>query len=257
MGGMPNKVPPSHAVRGLRAGRPKSAKAAAVVETMAGERVPDAELAHLHPAIRAFAVRTDSLTRDPRNARRHDDRNLKAIAASLRENRQQPSGVLTFDPATRQIKVGSGRHEAATDPRWGLNWRWIAAVPSDLPPAELKRYALADNRTSELGAWDAAEVERQLAELAEELDGFDAGDSLGISDAELDALLKGDVEAAHGFGATPAAKAPPEPPPAPPAGEQTYQAKWLVVVQCRDEAHQAELIDEFGRRDLTFTAPSA
>ncbi|HEX8911077.1 MAG TPA: hypothetical protein VF796_01875 [Humisphaera sp.] len=224
-----------------------AAAAADVVRTVHGEDVPAAELAHLHPAVRCFAVRADALTRDPTNARRHGERNLTAIANSLRKYGQQPSGLILFDPATRHIKVGSGRHEAATDPKWGVNWRWVAAAPSNLSAAELKAFAIADNRTSELGDWDPATLERQLADLGEDLDGFELGD-VGFDAAELDALYKGKVSEAHGF-------VPPK--PSKPPAEKPAAAQWLVIIRCESEAHQAELIEECERRGLDCTAPSA
>jgi hypothetical protein len=220
-----------------------------LVHTIHGEAVPAAELVHLHPEIRKFAIRADALTRDPDNARLHTERNLRAVANSLRKYGQQPL-LVQFDPATKVIKVGNGRHEVSTDPKWGLNWTWIAAAPSNLSTAELKAFALADNRTAELAEWNDEVVDRQLKELQEEIADFDAGD-VGFDLKELDALLKGDIEGAHGF-------VPPKPKkPPPPEKEETITPQWLLIVKCDNEQHQAELIEEFERRGLDCTAPSA
>lgn len=225
-----------------------------VVRTMDGQDVPAAELAHLHPFIQRYAVRVDSLVPDPDNARLHPQRNLDAIAASLKKYGQQPL-LLTFDPSTRVVKVGNGRLRVATDPKYGLNWTWVAAIPSNLPAAELKAFALADNRTAELAEWDPDVVARQLEELEDELDGFAALD-VGFDAGELDALLAGDTDKAHGF-----APAKPKPPSPPPGGDPTkpvtYQPKWLVIVTCGSEQEQAKLIDEFEGRGLNLKAPSA
>lgn len=231
------------------AGVTQSPPTAEVVTTLDGEQVPAAELAHLHPAIRCFAVRTASLTRDPDNARLHNERNLQAVANSLRKHGQQPS-LLSFDPKTRVIKVGNGRHEVATGPKWGLNWTWIAAAPSNLSAAELKAFALADNRTAELADWNADVVERQIKELTAEFENFDAGE-IGFDLRELDALLKGDVETAHGF-TPPKPKKEKEKPAA-----ADFAPKWLLIVQCTSERQQAELIEEFEKRGIEVTAPSA
>ena len=242
------KPPPAPPVPTRR--RAASAPPAAVdsIITIHGETVPTAELQHLHPAIRCFAVRTDSLKRDPENARRHGERNLLSTANSLRRFGQQASGVILFDPASRTIKVGSGRHEVATDAKWGLNWPWIAAAPSNLSVAELKAMAIADNRTAELADWDADTLERQLAELGEDLETFDAGD-VGFDAKELDALLNGKVVDAHGF-------VPPKPKKAPAAEDETFEPQWKVIIHCTGEAQQADLIEECERRGLNYSAPS-
>lgn len=231
--------------------QPKSTRQAApaVVTLADGEVVPEGELQHLHPLIRRFAVRVDSLKRDPDNARLHNERNLRSVANSLRKYGQQPL-LLSFDPQTRVIKVGNGRHTVATDPKWGLNWTWIAAAPSNLSAAELKAFALADNRTAELAEWDPDVVQRQMKELEAELAGFDA-DELGFDVKELDGLVKGDFEAAHGF-------TPPKPKKEREKKPDTdFAPKWLLIVQCTSEQQQAELIEEMEKRGIECTAPSA
>jgi hypothetical protein len=132
----------------------------AVVKTIAGEEVPEVELAHIAPHLRVFAVAISSLTRDPKNARAHDKRSLVSKANTLREFGQQE--LLQFDPATRVVKVGNGRHEAAEQI---LEWKWVAAVGSNLPEAKLRAFALAHNRTGETSAWNMEALQKELDAL--------------------------------------------------------------------------------------------
>ena len=59
-----------------------------VVTTLADERIPAAELAHVAPDLWPLVVAVDTLTPDPRNARLHNAQNLDAIARSLTDNGQ-------------------------------------------------------------------------------------------------------------------------------------------------------------------------
>ncbi len=87
-----------------------------------------------------------SLTPDPQNARTHDDTNLKAIQGSLKEFGQRKPIVITQD---NTIAAGNGTVAAAKE----LGWTEIQAVrvPADWDADRIKAFALADNRTAELG----------------------------------------------------------------------------------------------------------
>lgn len=158
------------------------------------KKVPAKLLAHIAPHLRCFAVEARTLKRDSRNARAHTDFDIKSTAASLRRFGQQE--LIQYEPRTRTIKVGNGRFEAATSAEHGLEWEYLAAVPSDLSPVKLKAFALAHNRTGERAGWLDAELDRQLQELAD-TDDFDHGvlADLGFEKeierlaAELDAEL--------------------------------------------------------------------
>jgi len=102
------------------------------------------------------------LTPDPSNARRHDEKNLKAIQGSLKKFGQRKPIVITED---RVIVAGNGTVEAAKR----LGWLEIEAVrvPGDWTPEQTKAFALADNRTAELASWDSITLAEQLLELEE------------------------------------------------------------------------------------------
>jgi len=154
-------------------------------------------------------VAIDSLSPDPANARRHGQRNLDAIAASLRRFGQQKPIVVD---SRGIVRAGNGQLAAAK----ALGWTQIKIVRSELPPAELTAFGIADNRTAELAEWDADVLGRLLADP-------EMGD-LGFSDEEIRKLSDRITTEAQGTG-----------------GEvhETFE----VVAECRDEQAQKELYE--------------
>lgn len=110
-------------------------------------------------------VKIDELDLDPKNARKHDDKNLKAIADSLEQFGQRKPIVVWG----RTVVAGNGTMVAARS----LGWTeiQIARVPDEWSADQVKAYALADNRSAELAAWDEQVLASQLLELTEV--GFD------------------------------------------------------------------------------------
>jgi len=104
-------------------------------------------------------VLIDDLDLDPRNARKHDAKNLKAIADSLKQFGQRKPIVVWG----RTVVAGNGTMAAART----LGWREIqvARVPDDWSADQVKAYALADNRSAELAVWDEQVLASQLLEL--------------------------------------------------------------------------------------------
>jgi len=102
------------------------------------------------------------LTPDPANARQHDEKNLKAIQGSLNQFGQRKPIVIT---GAGVIVAGNGTVEAAKR----LGWTKIDAVrvPGDWTAEQTKAFALADNRTAELAAWNTEALTAQLQELEE------------------------------------------------------------------------------------------
>ena len=125
--------------------------------------------------LRTETVKINSLSLDPTNARRHDAKNLAAIAGSLKLFGQRKPIVVT---GANIVVAGNGTLEAAKS----LGWEEITIVrtPIDWTPEQVKAYALADNRTAELAEWDAKVLVDQLLEL----------DSMGwdVSDLGFEAL---------------------------------------------------------------------
>jgi site-specific DNA-methyltransferase (adenine-specific) len=106
-------------------------------------------------------VLIDDLDLDPRNARKHDAKNLKAIADSLEQFGQRKPIVVWG----RTVVAGNGTMAAARS----LGWKEIsiARVPDDWSADQVKAYALADNRSAELAEWDEQVLAAQLLELTE------------------------------------------------------------------------------------------
>ncbi len=163
-------------------------------------------------------VPIESLTCDRSNARRHPERNLTQIKASLQRFGQQKPIVVD---ATNTVRAGNGTLEAAR----ALGWKTIAIVRSELQKTELTAYAIADNRSAELAEWDA---EVLAATLADE----EIGD-VGFLDEEIAKITGERIN-------EPSLELPAE--------------KWLIAVTCRDEAHQAELLERFAVEGLACKA---
>lgn len=153
-----------------------------------------------------------SISPDPANARSHDARNLEAIKSSLRRFGQMHPIIVDSKGV---VRAGNGRLAAAK----ALGWKQITIVRSDLPLAEMSAFAIADNRTAELAAWDDEMLAAMLADP-------EIGD-VGFSDKEIEALV----------GAAPTLEEEDAP-------NDDIETKWLVLVTCRDEPDQLATLKE-------------
>jgi len=115
-------------------------------------------------------VPIEAISFDQANVRKHGDKNIAAIKASLKRFGQQKPIIVDGNLI---VRAGNGTLQAATE----LGWREINVVESDLGAAELTAFAIADNRTAELAEWDMGALAKQLAALDSE--GFDY-DTLGF-----------------------------------------------------------------------------
>lgn len=124
--------------------------------------------------------RVDELSSDPVNARKHNQRNIDAIMASLRRFGQQKPIVVDLSGV---VRAGNGTLEAARQ----LGWDTIECVVTSLKGSDAISYAIADNRTAELAEWDddvlAAQLNGLLADDSELL--VDAG----FTETELQQLM--------------------------------------------------------------------
>jgi hypothetical protein len=110
--------------------------------------------------LRIETIAINELNHDPQNARKHDSKNISAIAASLKRFGQRKPIVVAGENI---VIAGNGQLEAARSLGW--NEVAIARVPSDWTWEEIKAYALADNRTAEMAEWDTKSLVDQLVEL--------------------------------------------------------------------------------------------
>jgi len=122
-------------------------------------------------------VHVDSLKYDPKNARIHPERNLAAICQSLERFGQQKPIVVGKDDV---VIAGNGALEAARK----LGWEYIDIVRTELTGNDAIAFAIADNRTSDLSAWDAHALNELLAQL--QADGVEL---VGWTDKEFERLV--------------------------------------------------------------------
>ena len=131
--------------------------------------------------LKGLAVEVEDLVSDPANARLHPERNMRALAASLRVYGQRKPVVVRREGMV--VIAGNGTLEAARS----LGWTHIAAVIVEDDALTATGYAIADNRTGELAEWDY----EGLAKLLEELKDGDVDlELLGWLDHEVEPLLQ-------------------------------------------------------------------
>jgi ParB-like chromosome segregation protein Spo0J len=119
-----------------------------------------------------------------RNAKTHGADQVAKIAGSMAQFGWTVPVLVSGDG---EVIAGHGRILAAT--QLGLTDAPVIVL-DHLTEEQRKAYRLADNKLTELGAWDEALLARELQELLAE--DFDLS-VVGFSDAELDELLAGDI----------------------------------------------------------------
>lgn len=133
-------------------------------------------------------VAISALVLDDENVRVHSQRNLDVIAGSLQEFGQRKPIVVHG----KVVIAGNGTLQAAKS----LGWDSIDIVrlPEGWDAAKIKAFAIADNRSSELAAWD----EEALLEV---LQNFDESMLLatGFTDMDVRALESLYGEIPEGF----------------------------------------------------------
>jgi len=179
---------------------------------------------HIAEDLRKLAVAVADLNPDPSNARRHGERNLDAIKASLAAFGQRKPLVVQREGMI--VRAGNGTLEAAK----ALGWDHIAAVVIDEDSAQAVQFAIADNRTAELAEWD----DETLATL---LDGMEQPirDMLAFSPADISELL-GNLEGSSGLDDQ--------------ANPYTQEVQSPVYEPYGDQPDVADLIDTSKRDEL-------
>lgn len=124
-------------------------------------------------------VAMELLSEDPANARKHGEKNVDAIVASLRRFGQQKPIVIDRNNV---VRAGNGTLQAARV----LGWQSIACHRSELAGAEMAAYAIADNRTAELAEWDEEILRATLEGLA--VDDVELLEAAGYDESELEEL---------------------------------------------------------------------
>lgn len=138
----------------------------------------------ISPSVSIEEVSIDSIAKDPANVRKHSQRNIDAIKASLSRFGQQKPIVIDADG---KVLAGNGTLQAAIE----LGWASIQVSRSRLQGEDATAFAIADNRSAELAEWDY----EALTQVFEELqgNGFDLKD-IGWEPHETEPLMKADFE---------------------------------------------------------------
>ena len=158
-----------------------------------------------------------------RNPRRND----QAVDAVMRSIQQFGFKQPIVVDADGVIVVGHTRYKAALK----LGYTTVpVAVADDLTPEQCKAYRIADNKTAELAEWDIDALSAELAELGNMED-------FGFTAEEL-AKLSGETEEPVG------------------ADIDTIVSRFVVIVECRDEAHQEQLYDQLTEQGETCRVSS-
>jgi ParB-like chromosome segregation protein Spo0J len=165
-----------------------------------------------------------------RNARTHSDAQVAQIAASIREFGW--TNPILVDGENGVI-AGHGRLLAAR--KLGLKEVPVREL-SHLSPSQKKAYIIADNKTALNAGWDFELLREDLNELdAEnfdlELTGFDAKELEEVMTWSPDGKGKGKGE-----------------------GESGPQEQWHVLIECANEAQQAELLERLTEEGLKCKA---
>lgn len=140
----------------------------------------DADLRYISPDLRPLAVPVAELLKDPRNARRHPDKNLTTIRDSfLRFGQRQ---ALVVNRRNLVTEAGNGRLQVAQS----LGWQYIAVSFEDDDALTATAFGLVDNQSALTAEWDdeiRAELLHGLQEEGEDLS------KLGFDDDDLAKLL--------------------------------------------------------------------
>lgn len=161
-------------------------------------------------------VSLERLYQDPENARIHGERNMQAIKSSLRAFKQVEP--LVVQKSSGMIIGGNGRFEAMRQLGWThCDVQWV-----DLSDILATKLGLMLNRTGDLAETNEDALSALLHKLRE------AGEDMtdGWTEAELKKLQE-DVEVPEDDG------------PEPNIAEQ-----FLILVTCKDEAQQTELLQD-------------
>jgi DNA modification methylase len=184
------------------------------------------------------------LSQDPANARKHPERNLDTIVASLRRFGQQKPIVIDRNNI---VRAGNGTLEAAKR----LGWEKIDCVRTELNGADATAYAIADNRTAELAEWDDEILAATLNGLALENGLLEAA---GYDEEELAAMLAEIDDAAVGEVTDDEVPEPPADPITKP-GDLWILGRHRLLCGDSTNADDVAKLMNGAKADLCFTSP--
>jgi len=169
-------------------------------------------------------IALESVTLDPNNARKHNEKNIKAICESLKQFGQRKPVVINVGNI---VVAGNGTVEAAR--KLGYKTLDVVRVPADWSEEKIKAYALADNRSAELASWDIDILLLQLNEL--NIGEWDIN-ALGFKEFELNPPRDSDAD----------------------TDMKDLGERYEVVIECTDENEQTALLLRLSQEGLRVRA---
>jgi ParB-like chromosome segregation protein Spo0J len=109
----------------------------------------------------------NDLTAYPTNAKKHPENQIKLLAESIKKTGFIDPVIIDEDD---MILAGHGR-VLAMDLLQEVSIECVRVI--GLTKLEKKAYVIADNKLSELGAWDLEQLRSEAIAIIEEADGFD------------------------------------------------------------------------------------
>jgi len=186
----------------------------------------------------------DALTRAPRNARTHSAKQIKQIAASIRQFGFVSPILIDTD---RQVIAGHGRLEAAKQ----IGMTEVPTVClAHMNEAQRRAYRLADNRLAELGGWDRELLVLELSDLTDLKLDFEV-EVIGWDTAEIDQLLCVPGEEAEAEEAC----EPPQTQPVARLGELWHLGRHRVLCGNARDPAAFETLRGGERAQMVFTDP--
>lgn len=176
---------------------------------------PDADLAYISPDLRGLAVPIDLFQPDPNNENQHDDRSIRAIAASLRELGQRSN--ISGNVRGMVISKGNGTWRAAKS----LGWEYIAVSVNDDDETTHAAYRIADNRSADFSDFDEELLQRGLLLMKEKTPDL----FLDLELADLEGKLSEPAE----------------------VKEVEVQATYAVLLKLKTEAAQKKWFDKLSK----------
>ncbi len=135
-------------------------------------------------SLRPLLVPVKGIVIDDKNARTHNKKNLEAIKQSLLTYGQRKPIVIqkktNRNKTNMIVRAGNGTFGVIVD---DLGWSHVAAVIVEEDDKTATGFAIADNRTGELSAWDKEQ-------LAQHLVNYEVEDVIGFTEKEIDIVLE-------------------------------------------------------------------
>jgi len=147
--------------------------------------MPETALEYISPRLRPLAHPIESLTLDPRNARRHTDKDLDETRKSLLAHGMRGVVIVQKKGSELIVRAGNGRVMIARQ----LGWTHLPCDIYEEDDAEAVAFAIRHNKTGENAEWDTDVLASLKEEFSLSLDelGFDQIDlSLPPPDPETE-----------------------------------------------------------------------